>query len=271
MQSNYKIFLCVSILLLLVLAACSDTKTTQMSQVKLTDQQVSKVLSEKIFFGHKSVGDNLLDGIRDVMASDPRLTLKLVKSESPESIVGPALVEAHIGENGKPASKNEAFLRILNQGMGMQGGIALYKYCYVDFGANTDASQVFADYQKGIAAIHQAHPALKIVHVTAPLTTVEPAPKAMIKGFLGRPTLRDENVKRNQFNRLLEQTYAGKEPIFDLAKIESTHSDGSREYFTRGGQDIYTLAPEFTSDGGHLNQAGRLVAAEQLLRTLADL
>jgi len=257
-----------------MMAGCDNASkqtNAMMSSEKLSDQEVSSLLSKRIFFGHKSVGDNILDGIREEMASDPRLSLNLVKSENPETVTGPALIEAHIGDNGNPSSKNQAFARILNQGMASQGGIALYKYCYVDFGPNTDVNRVFDEYRKGIDALHQAHPALKIVHITTPLTTVEPAPKALAKTLLGKPTLRDENVKRNQFNRLLEQTYGGKDPIFDLAKVESTHADGSREYFTREGEKIYGMAPEYTTDGGHLNQAGRRAAAEQLLRMLANL
>lgn len=257
-----------------MMVACGDASkqaNAMMNSEKLTDQEVSGLLSKKIFFGHKSVGDNILDGIREEMARDSRLKLNLVKSENPEKVTGPALIEAHIGENGNPSSKNQAFVRILNQGMAAQGGIALYKYCYVDFGPKTDVNRVFEEYRKGIDAMHEAHPALKIVHITAPLTTVEPAPKALAKTLLGKPTLRDENVKRNEFNRLLEQTYGGKEPIFDLAKIESTHADGSREYFTRDGEKIYGMVSEYTTDGGHLNQAGRHAAAEQLLRMLANL
>jgi hypothetical protein len=100
---------------------------------------------------------------------------------------------------------------------------------------------------------------------------VEPPAKAWIKSQLGRVTLQDVNVKRNQFNNLMRQTYAGTDPIFDLAEVESTHGDLSRSYFTRGNEKIYTLAPEFTADSGHLNEVGRRVAAERLLFVLAQL
>jgi len=104
-----------------------------------------------------------------------------------------------------------------------------------------------------------------------PLTNLEPTTKAWIKGLLGRTTAQDVNVKRNEFNSLLRNTYLGIDPIFDLAQVESTHPDGTREYFTRDGKAIYTLAPEFTTDGGHLNEFGRQSAAEALLQILAKL
>jgi len=49
------------------------------------------------------------------------------------------------------------------------------------------------------------------------------------------------------------------------------HSDSSRSYFTRDGEKIYALTSEFTTDGGHLNEAGRQAAAELLLQLLAKL
>ena len=110
-----------------------------------------------------------------------------------------------------------------------------------------------------------------IVHITVPLTTVEPTTKAWIKSMLGRTTERDVNVKRNDFNSLLRKTYSATDPIFDLAEVESTQSNGTRSYFTRDGEKIYTLAAEFTTDGGHLNEAGRRGAAEALLQVLGKL
>jgi hypothetical protein len=111
------------------------------------------------------------------------------------------------------------------------------------------------------------------VHSTVPLTAdQQPASfKDSVKNTLRKLAGRDPNVKRNRFNQLLKQTYGGKDPIFDIAEIESTHSDGSRSYFSRAGQKIYTLAPEFTEDGGHLNEAGRRRGAQQLLALLAGL
>jgi lysophospholipase L1-like esterase len=61
---------------------------------------------------------------------------------------------------------------------------------------------------------------------------------------------------------MLREKYAG-EPLFDLAKVESTRPNGSRSFFHDGANVVYTLAPELTDDGGHLNATGRLAAAEE--------
>jgi len=264
----------VLFLLLIVASACGRKNlesTALASAPVLSDQERTSLATKKIFFGHQSVGSNIVQGIRDVMSEDPRLKLTIVKSPNPQSISTPAFVEFEIGKNGDPQSKNEAFAAILDKGIGTQGGIVMYKYCYVDIDSSTDIQRMFENYRKEISTLKGKYPSLKIVHITIPLTTVEPTAKAWVKSILGKTTAQDVNVKRNEFNNLLRTTYAGTDPIFDLAEVESTHSDGSRSYFTRGAEKIYTLAPEFTTDGGHLNEAGRRAAAELLLQVLAKL
>lgn len=236
----------------------------------LNDQQISRLQTKKIFFGHQSVGANILQGIRDMMDEDHRLKLNLVTSADPQSTAGPAFIDSLIGENRDPRSKDKAFADILAKGMGSQGGIAMYKYCYVDIGLDTDVRQLFENYRREITDLRAKYPSLIVVHITVPLTTDDTGLKTWVKTVIGRPTSRDVNLKRNQFNTLLREYYAT-EPMFDLAQVESTHPDGSRSYVMSQGQKVYTLAPELTTDGDHLNHAGRRAAAQQLLQVLAGL
>ncbi len=57
--------------------------------------------------------------------------------------------------------------------------------------------------------------------------------------------------------------------IFDLSKVESTYLDGSRESFEKDDGTYYALSPDYTYDGGHLNELGRKLAAKELIRVLA--
>jgi hypothetical protein len=274
MGMNMVAILNCSLLLLLNSAGCQIRdmeKATTVKNASLTEQQILQLASLTVFFGHQSVGANILQGIQDLMAGNPRLKLNIERSDHPDLVSGPALVECSVGENGKPQSKNDAFAAILNKGLGVRGGIVMYKYCYVDIDSSTDIAQMFQSYQQGINALKGKYPLLKFVYITVPLTTMEPAAKAWAKFLIGRPTERDINAKRNQFNNLLKKTYKNTDPIYDLAEVESTYPDGSRSYFMRGNEKIFTLAPEFTSDGGHLNQKGRRAAAERLLLLLSDL
>ena len=62
-----------------------------------------------------------------------------------------------------------------------------------------------------------------------------------------------------------------KEPVYDLARMESTFADGKRSSFTKDGKTYHSLVPDYTRDGGHLNETGREIAAEQLLILMAGL
>jgi hypothetical protein len=62
----------------------------------------------------------------------------------------------------------------------------------------------------------------------------------------------------------------GLAPVFDLARVESTLADGTRSIATWNGRTFPVLAAPYTDDDGHLNQAGRLLAARELLAVLAS-
>ena len=239
----------------------------------LTDQQIRSLETKRIFFGHQSVGDDIVQGIRELIGSDPRLKLTVVSSADPQLTTEASFIEARIGVNRDPESKNRSFVKVLDKGFGAQGGIAFFKYCYVDFGSNTDVQKIFDRYRKEVTHIKHKYPSLKIVHVTVPLTTDDSGrtTKERIKTILRHLSGRDPNVKRNQFNRLLRETYEGHDPMFDIADVEATRPDGSKSYFMRGIEKVYTMVPEFTTDGGHLNEAGRRLAAQRLLPVLANL
>src|SRR5262245_25862860 len=187
---------------------------TLATTLALTSEQRARLASRKIFFGHQSVGADILNGIKELSAGDSALPLRVVRSAEPASIGGPALVEAPIGTNGDPSSKAKAFAAALAHGVGGgggAGGVAMYKYCYLDFDASTDVPKIFREYREGIDRLKAANPGLTIVHITVPLTSGEASTRALVKRILGKPTVLDANAKRNQFNALLRQTYVGRE------------------------------------------------------------
>jgi len=70
----------------------------------------------------------------------------------------------------------------------------------------------------------------------------------------------------------MRQEYQENGNLFDIAEIESTLPDGSKVTYDYMGNTYYALAPQYTNDGGHLNEAGRrIVVAQQLLLFLARL
>ena len=238
---------------------------------KVADVQthLAAVAGSRIYFGHQSVGANVLEGLKELGGTTGGSPLPIVRSRDVDSVAGPALVEFTIGENGDPASKSRDFAAVLDAKRDSTPAIAMFKYCYLDITPDTEVAPLFAAHRDSVRALQKRHPELTFVHVTAPLTTVEPSTKLLVKRLLGKPTSRDVNRKRNEFNALVRREFQG-EPIFDLARIESSRPDGSRAFFVAGSDTVYTLAPEFTDDGGHLNAAGRRAAALELLSVLSS-
>ena len=234
----------------------------------VSDKVLAKVAEKKIFFGHQSVGFNIIDGISDIVKEEQGASLNIVKTNTPDVFSSPVFAHFTVGENNDPASKVKDFSRFMDNGIGDHADIAFLKFCYIDVNKTTDTDKIFSVYKETMDRLKNRYPKTQFVHVTVPLTVSEVSIKSLIKKLLGRE---DNNIKRNHFNERLIQEFSGQDPVFDLAGIESTSPDGNRSTFTEGGKRYYSLAPEYSDDGGHLNEKGRRVAAVALLKFLSDI
>lgn len=233
-----------------------------------------RLAARRIYFGHQSVGRNIIDGLRDVMRADPGIRLNIVESRTPAELGPAAFSHSRIGRNRDPESKIDYYVNVLSGEMGQWCELSLMKLCYMDVDAQSDVEGLFRFYQGKIEELREARPGLVIVHATIPLLRREagllPTSKNIAKKLLGKPRRgASANAARGRFNELLVETYSGRDPIFDIARIESSRPDGTRFHETRGERKVYATLPEYTDDGGHLNKRGRRFAAEQLLILLA--
>jgi hypothetical protein len=222
-----------------------------------------------IFFGHQSVGMNLLDGVSRIAAREG-IQLQFKDVTASPAVARGTLSHAFVPENGNPEMKLRSFSGHLAALSATPPDVALVKFCYVDFDAGTDAAVLFARYRETLADLRVRNPGVTFVHVTAPLTTVQGGFKAFLKRLTGGiPYGVAENARRDDFNQLLRQAYQGREPIFDLAAAESTRADGSRETVDWKGRPVPALVADLASDDGHLNEAGQERAARAFLAALA--
>jgi hypothetical protein len=236
---------------------------------EVTSTEWKALAEQRIFFGHQSVGRNIVDGMVDLLEAHRELPLMV--AESRNFGTRPAFYHATVGRNQFPQEKITQFVEVVDRSIGDGSGIAMLKFCYVDVEPATDARALFARYREQVDALKARHPKLTIVHFTMPLAKSE-SWKGVWRRRLTRQTLeRDRNVVRNQYNRLVREAYGGREPVFDLAEIESTQPDGSRLFFLRGADTVYTMVPWYASDAGHLNVAAQRMVAERLLVFLAKL
>ena len=220
-----------------------------------------QVLSTKaLLFGHQSVGNNILAGVGDLLAANPGPEPARVQGARSASQVGVGIWgDFGVGANIYPAGKVDDFVAVMNGGAGAKVDIAFMKFCFVDFYDSAPywttgtVDTLFAKYRSAMAAVRAANPNVTIVHFTVPLVNAAYAAT---------------NDRREALSNLMRSAYAGTEPVFDLALLESTRPDGTR---CLDGRGIPLLCAEYSlaGDDGHLNSTAKPIVARALVSFLA--
>jgi hypothetical protein len=237
----------------------------------IAPDDLAKVSGMKIFFGHQSVGMNILDGVPGVYAAHHMAAPPIEQDRTRAGQDGGFIDHAYIGENEKPLTKIQDFDTQMRSGLGQQVDVAMMKFCYVDITTHTDVTALFTRYRETMAALEQDFPDVTFVHVTVPLMT-EPGLLSRLKSWLTGSSRYGpaENAARERLNALIRREYAG-DHLFDLAAIESTAPDGSRSAGTYRDQPYYRLYDGYASDSGHLNGEGARIAAAAWLQAIAQI
>lgn len=257
------------LLTLMVVTICMTNSVAADNDAKLREE-LDRIAQRRILFGHQSVGVNLLDGIVH-LAKQAGVTLRIAEVANANAVEGSMLGHTFIAENSHPLKKIKSF----EQAMGMHASgldIAFLKFCYVDITEESDVQAIFSKYRSSIVELQKKNPGTTFIHITAPLTVVQGGLSARMKYILGYAPLYGtlENLRREEYNALLRKTYLGREPIFDLARVESTAPDGKSVTVQWHGNVIPVMVPEYSDDGGHLNTNGKIRAARELISVLAS-
>jgi hypothetical protein len=239
---------------------------------RISNSASQDLTQKKIYFGHQSVGFNIVDGINDIMAVHANIQLNIIETSDHNNFKTGVFAHSRVGQNVNAASKIEAFKSIMHNGIGNKADIAFFKFCYVDITGKSDVEKLFQEYKTALSELTSQYEDTLFIHCTVPLKTTHTTWKTWLKKILGKHIWEyEDNIKRNDFNSLLMSTYSGKEPIVDIARAESTYSDGKRQMFKKGSNIYYALIPAYTDDGGHLNKTGRKKVAVAMLSTLVEL
>ena len=91
---------------------------------------VNVLKGQKIYFGHQSIGDNLLDGIRNCVKGEGDSVLRIKNLNGDERIYDTALYHSKIGKNGDPIGKIKAFKTLIFDGLGSEFNMAFMKLCF---------------------------------------------------------------------------------------------------------------------------------------------
>jgi hypothetical protein len=202
----------------------------------LSTAERDRIKAARVFFGHQSVGMNVLEGAA-------ALGFGFDQVGGAADYQRPRLGHAFIDSNGAPLQKMSSFEGFVSRLAGVE--LAAMKLCWVDFDGNTDVAKLQAAYVETVNRIVDTQPKLRLVHVTTPLKTGGPA----------------NNETRLAHGEWMKNTYRGKAVVLDLAAIQSTNPDGTA--CLSGG--VRALCPRYASDDGHLNAEGRARAARALL------
>lgn len=249
-----------------LLTACNRQNDMAIEYTKPTQAEWDRFKQLHIAFGHQSVGNNLLAGVR-TLAKEQNIELPIADS----AVVGDAVVirQFAIGQNGDPVSKLDAFRAALAQGAGAYATVAEMKFCFIDFPPSVDPKALAANYIRQTNELAAQYPHIVFIATTAPLTTIQTGPKAWLKRLQGKqPSGYAENSRRYEFNQTLRSHYGNSQTLFDLAAIESLHGASS---FVVDNKTVETLPPAITDDGGHLNDAGQRLLASAWIRHLSAL
>lgn len=259
-----------------ILVSCSggnmdENKITYTDLNNVPVEKFSQLKRKTIYFGHQSLGFNIVDGINSIMAKNEKIDFNIVEKKNADAYQQGVFAHSTIGVNKNPKSKIDDFFEKINDSNGNKIDIAFFKFCYVDIDASSDIDGIFKEYLDGMNVLQKNHPEIKFVHLTVPLTIIQKGIKGKIKKIIGRPLGGyADNQKRNEFNKKIKSEFP-KVQVFDLALFEATYPDGKLNTYEMNGNMYLALINEYTDDGNHLNRIGQEYVAEQLLIFLANL
>lgn len=253
---------------ILALTGKGPTVPAAVAAEKPSPEEVTSFSHVRVFFGHQSVGSNVISGIQANFSQAANRDLAVVESRGEIPLTGGVLAHAHLGTNGDPRSKFEDFEAVLDGQLGDNVDVAALKLCYADVTAGTDVKKVFDEYVAMMARLEAGHPQVRFIYTTVPLST-DQSWKQVVKSWIGRDDQMGpaDNLAREQYNQLVRQHYGETGRLFDIAAIESTMSTAPMVR-TLDGAEYFVLHAGLAADPGHLNEVGSRVAGTEFMRVV---
>jgi hypothetical protein len=273
-----KKLLLILVILIMQISCSSEKVTKDMLTQKYNDElkhDLQIIQNHRIYFGHMSIGENIIEGLQDILKKYPDIHLNIINLHQTQALPDYYFAHSYVGDNYNPQSKCHDFIQTINSKLTPGLEYAFLKFCFVDIDRNSNVKAILELYKTTIDSLRVKHPEIKIVHLTVPLISQKVSwylkLKRLVKKVIGRKDYFPmDNIKRNEYNELL-QNYFKDEPIFDIARFESTYLDGRRELYNYHGIEYPALIFEYTDDAGHLNMIGRQIIAIELVKLLAKL
>lgn len=240
------------------------------SENERLDTLIECLANKKVYFGHQSVGFNIINGIIQ-LAKENDQHISIAETRDFAKADSVSFVHFRVGENRNPYSKIDDFVQLMDGISKDSGSIAFFKFCYIDISKDTDIDPIFKYYKEKMIYLKEKYPQTKIILVTMPIRALQKGIKAFVKKMLTMPVGEKlENVKRIEFNERLINELSNDFQVFDLAKVEATLPDGTLNSFEYQGNKYFSMPYLYTRDQGHLNDFGARVVATNLISFLTQ-
>src|SRR5215203_5438996 len=134
---KHSIYCCAAGALLLVstlsVSGCNSNATpasmTTLKPIPFSEHDLQAATKKKVFFGHQSVGYDIVQGVEDVLKQTPTVAFPVTESADPQVFDRPVLAHAAVGRNSDPASKINDFVAKVRAGIGDRADVAVLKFC----------------------------------------------------------------------------------------------------------------------------------------------
>ena len=248
---------------------------------QLTAALFDLAMTRRLFFGHQSVGAQVLTGIGELASDlgrpDP---VEVHLPADPIPPTGGMVSDAYVGLNGdgftktrgdhtvgEPTAEPSFAQRIVE----LQDDIdtAVLKFCYADLRPGSThyaigpytPTMLFNEYKTTFAGLEAAFPHITFIYATETIVNVD-----------DEDSINGANALRMQFNQLIRAEYGDTGRLWDIALAESTDPDGDR--YIDGDGSEYLYIGYASGDLEHISGVdgiGRKAAATPLVLILADI
>lgn len=206
------------------------------------------------FFAHRSLGNNIIDGMLDLAATNPARYAMVFGTGGPDWFDDHSGINhVALGSNKYPQTKIDGFDDLIRGGYG-RADLAMMKFCPGDsipFGT-MPAADIWREYRDMMVRLETDYPDLALVWWTFPLSTASDN-----RG----------NDQKAIFNAAVRQHCAANGcRLFDIADIQSHDPSGTPVVSATGHEAMWD---GYSDDGGHLNGVGRLRVAQAFWWMLA--
>jgi hypothetical protein len=258
---------------------------------QLTAALFDLAATRRLFFGHQSIGAQVITGINELADDLGRPDIPVVDVDvTGIPATGGVVAHAYVGINGDGFTKTRgdhphepgataSWGERIRDGLSSEIDTAVLKFCYADLRPGSvhwvgdtqvgyTPAELFAEYKAAIDALVTDFPSIAFIYATEPVVYIYDEDDEGPGGTGGNHA----NDLRYAFNQLVRAEYGHTGRLWDIALAQSTDPAGSR-YFNANGSE-YLFLDYASADLEHISGVdgiGRKAAATPLVLIMADI